>query len=112
MLHSGAAILKIAEMEYSGANGIFLRALLDKKYALPTTWSTPCSPSLVPRPTMTCGNQGLGTRLPRPLPVLWQQSLLTFVQRHKEDMSLEQKEGLMDLVRVKTHHEISHKFGL
>ena len=35
MLHSSAALLKIAEMEYSGANSIFLRTLLDKKYALP-----------------------------------------------------------------------------
>ena len=35
MLHSAAAILKIAEMDYTGANSIFLRALLDKKYALP-----------------------------------------------------------------------------
>merc|ERR1712129_409075 len=35
VLHSCAAMLKIAEMEYSGANSIFLRVLLDKKYALP-----------------------------------------------------------------------------
>jgi len=35
MLHSAAAILKIAEMDYNGANSIFLRILLDKKYALP-----------------------------------------------------------------------------
>ena len=35
MLHSAAAILKIAEMEYTGANSIFLKTLLDKKYALP-----------------------------------------------------------------------------
>lgn len=35
VLHSSAAILKIAEMEYSGANSVFLRTLLDKKYALP-----------------------------------------------------------------------------
>ena len=35
MLHSAAAILKIAEMEYNGANSMFLRVLLDKKYALP-----------------------------------------------------------------------------
>lgn len=35
MLHSSAAILKIAEMEYTGANSIFLRIFLDKKYALP-----------------------------------------------------------------------------
>jgi essential nuclear protein 1 len=35
MLHSAAALLKIAEMDYSGANSIFIRILLDKKYALP-----------------------------------------------------------------------------
>lgn len=35
MLHSAAAIIKIAEMDYNGANSIFLRTLLDKKYALP-----------------------------------------------------------------------------
>ena len=35
MLHSSAALLKVAEMDYSGANSIFIRTLLDKKYALP-----------------------------------------------------------------------------
>ncbi len=35
MLHSAAAILKLAEMEYTGGNSIFIRILLDKKYALP-----------------------------------------------------------------------------
>lgn len=35
ILHSSAAMLKIAEMDYTGANSIFLRIFLDKKYALP-----------------------------------------------------------------------------
>ena len=35
MLHSAAALLKLAEMEYTGSNSIFIRILLDKKYALP-----------------------------------------------------------------------------
>lgn len=35
ILHSSAAILKIAEMDYTGANSIFLRIFFDKKYALP-----------------------------------------------------------------------------
>ncbi len=35
VLHSSAALLKIAEMDYNGANSIFLRILVDKKYALP-----------------------------------------------------------------------------
>ena len=35
MLHSSAALLKVAEMDYSGANSLFIRTLLEKKYALP-----------------------------------------------------------------------------
>jgi essential nuclear protein 1 len=35
MLHSAAALLKLAEMNYSGANSIFIRILIEKRYALP-----------------------------------------------------------------------------
>ena len=43
----------------------------------------------------------------RELPVLWHQAFLTFVQRYKEDISSEQKEALMELLRVQTHELIS-----
>ena len=96
MLHSSAAILKIAEMDYSGANSIFLRTLLDKKYALPY------------RVIDAVVFHFLGfANDPRELPVLWHQSLLTFVQRYKEDVSVEQKEALIQLIRSKFHHEIT-----
>ena len=96
MLHSSAAILKIAEMDYSGANSIFLRTLLDKKYALPY------------RVIDAVVFHFLGFASdPRELPVLWHQSLLTFVQRYKEDVSVEQKEALIRLIRSKFHHEIT-----
>jgi essential nuclear protein 1 len=35
VIHSAAAMNKVAEMDYSGASSIFLRVLFDKKYALP-----------------------------------------------------------------------------
>ncbi len=35
MLHSAAALLKIAETNYSGGNSIFIRTLIEKRYALP-----------------------------------------------------------------------------
>ncbi|OQR71861.1 bystin-like [Tropilaelaps mercedesae] len=35
VLHACACMLKLAEMEYSGANSIFLRVLVDKRYTLP-----------------------------------------------------------------------------
>ncbi|CAI8019859.1 Bystin [Geodia barretti] len=96
MLHSSAALLKIAEMEYSGTNSIFIRTLLDKKYALPYRAIDAVVFHFLRFKTDD-----------RTLPVLWHQALLTFVQRYKEDMSVEQKEGILELVRGgHTHHEI------
>ncbi|XP_042321683.1 bystin [Sceloporus undulatus] len=96
VLHSGAAMLKIAEMEYSGANSIFLRLLIDKKYALPF------------RVVDALVFHFLSFRTDkRTLPVLWHQCLLTFAQRYKEDLSLEQKEALLELLKFHSHTQIS-----
>lgn len=43
----------------------------------------------------------------RSLPVLWHQSLLTFVQRYKEDISSEQKESLLTLLKAQSHETIT-----
>jgi len=43
----------------------------------------------------------------RELPVLWHQALLTFVQRYKSDISSEQKEALLGLLRKQSHHSIT-----
>ncbi len=96
MLHSCAALLKISEMDYSGANSIFIRTLLDKKYALPYRVT-----DAVVFHFLRFQSES------RLLPVLWHQSLLTFVQRYKEDMSVEQKEALLELVRRKSHHTMT-----
>ncbi|KAK2906496.1 hypothetical protein Q8A67_005481 [Cirrhinus molitorella] len=96
VLHSSAAMLKIAEMEYNGANSIFLRLLLDKKYALPF------------RVLDALVAHFLSFRTDkRTLPVLWHQSLLTLVQRYKSDLTSEQKEALLELLRYQTHPQIS-----
>ncbi len=69
VLHSCAVLLKIAEMEYSGANSIFIRVFLDKKYALPY------------RVVDAVVFHFLGFRNEtRELPVLWHQAFLTFIQ--------------------------------
>lgn len=96
VLHSSAAMLKIAEMEYNGANSIFLRLLLDKKYALPFR----VLDALVAHFLTFRADK-------RTLPVLWHQSLLTLVQRYKADLSSEQKEALLELLKVQTHAQIS-----
>ncbi|KAJ3311775.1 snoRNA-binding rRNA-processing protein [Boothiomyces sp. JEL0838] len=103
VLHSAAALLKIAEMDYtglydliSGPNSLFIRVLLDKKYALPFK----VIDSLVFHFLRFKQDD-------RELPVLWHQSLLVFAQRYKEDMTPEQKEAILDLLKYKTHHEIT-----
>lgn len=96
MLHSSAALLKIAEMDYTGGNSLFIRTLLDKKYALPYRVVDAIVFHFVRFTTDD-----------RELPVLWHQSLLTFVQRYKEDVSVEQKELLLELIRNQVHHEIT-----
>jgi essential nuclear protein 1 len=88
VLHSSAALLKIAEMPYNGlksnsgtqrthhwhctvgANSIFLRVLLNKKYALPYR----VIDALVHHFYRFTNDE-------RELPVLWHQALLVFAQR-------------------------------
>ena len=41
------------------------------------------------------------------MPVLWPQSLLTFVQRYKGHVSSEQKEALMELLKIHSHGKIT-----
>jgi hypothetical protein len=67
---SSVALLKIAEMEYCGTNSYFLKLLLDKKYALPYRVLDAVLLHFV-----------RFTDDDRDLPVIWHQSLLTFVQR-------------------------------
>lgn len=96
VLHSSAAILKIAEMDYTGANSIFLRIFFDKKYALPY------------RVVDAAVFHFLRFQLDRrELPVLWHQSLLTFVQRYKGDVSTEQRETLLELLKHQSHPVIT-----
>ncbi|KAK3713149.1 hypothetical protein QZH41_010041 [Actinostola sp. cb2023] len=70
VLHSSAVMLKIAEMNYSGGNSIFLKTFFDKKYALPYR---------VIDAVVYHFLRFLSDK--RDLPVLWHQCLLTFVQR-------------------------------
>ena len=45
----------------------------------------------------------------RTLPVLWHQALLTFAQRYKADISTEQKEILLELIKAHSHFDITNE---
>lgn len=96
VLHAGAALLRVADMEYSGTNSFFIRVLLDKKYTLPYR----VIDALVDHFTRFAREE-------RVLPVVWHQSLLCFVQRYKAEIREEDKPALRSLIGRQRHYLVS-----
>tara|TARA_R110002050_G_scaffold114300_4_gene229683 strand:- start:188 stop:1012 length:825 start_codon:yes stop_codon:yes gene_type:complete len=90
--HTAAAILRISDLRYNGTASIFLRALLDKKFALPYTIVDGVVVHF-----LRFKNES------RDLPVLWHQALYTFAQRYKTALTRQQKEQLKPLLRQHNH---------
>ena len=122
VLHSAAALLRLTEIaaeqasvstEGAGATNIFIRVLLEKKYALPYK----VIDSLVfhflrfrviptaSASTSTTGPANLGLKDFK-LPVLWHQCLLAFAQRYRNDITEDQREALLDLLLMQGHKDI------
>jgi len=96
MLHSAVAILKLSEMRFSGANSLFLRTLLLKKYALPY------------RVVDQLVNYFLKFKEMEDTPtLLWQQCLLAFAQHYKSEVTAEQKGALKSLLRAHPHPKVT-----
>jgi len=94
--YSAAALILISKMDYFGANSIFMKAILNKKYSLPLS----AIDAVV--------EHFLGFKqVADDLPVLWHQCLLTLVQRYKHDLAKEQKSKILKLITIHHHHEIS-----
>ncbi|MCJ1263006.1 snoRNA-binding rRNA-processing protein [Lobaria immixta] len=122
VLHSAAALLRLTEIaaeqtsvstEGAGATNVFIRVLLEKKYALPYKVIdslvfhflrfrviTPANGSTPVTGSASSGLQGLK------LPVLWHQCLLAFAQRYRNDITEDQREALLDLLLVQGHKDI------
>jgi essential nuclear protein 1 len=113
VLHSAAALLRLCEIaaeqssvnsESAGAANIFIRVLLEKKYALPFKAVDALVFHFL-RFRGTKEEQALAGD-EKKLPVLWHQSLLIFVQRYKNDITEDQREALLDLILIRGHREI------
>ncbi|KAG8891321.1 snoRNA-binding rRNA-processing protein, partial [Tulasnella sp. 403] len=102
ILHSAAAVLRLASMDYSGPVSLFIRVLLDKKYALPYKVVDGMVFHFIRIANTFKGSRTLGYELP----VLWHQSLLVFVQRYGNDLTPEQKDALLDVVKARPHASI------
>ena len=96
MQHGAAAMVRLSKMQYNGVASLFLRILLQKKYALPHRVIDAVVEHFVSFTTET-----------RQLPVLWHQALLTLVQRYRASITNAQKAQLKQLLRVHNHHLIT-----
>lgn len=124
LMHSAAAIKFLCDIaaqeatvgnEAGGAINIFIKAFLDKKYALPfqvidalvfhflrfrTVDST--------KTDAMQGVVGLTQKQAKEvqLPVIWHQCFLAFAERYRDNISEDQREALLDLLLTKGHSKI------
>lgn len=102
VLHSSVALLKLAQMPYSGTTALFMRTLLNKKYSLPRKVLAALVQYFCAFLNKSAGGAALGA-----MPLIWHQTLLAFVQRYKFELTPNQLTALKNLVRVQTHHAVS-----
>lgn len=97
LMHSAATILKISEMTFKPTRCVFLHDLICKNYALPYR----VLDGIVEHFTRYTYDEAIE------LPVLWHQTLNKFCELYAKDISPEQREAIMDLIRHHSHHDIS-----
>ena len=123
VLHSAAALHRLCELaaeqmssdpDAAGAVNIFIKVLLEKKYALPFKVidalvfhflrfrATANSADAMDTGSVAGDLGGAGK-----LPVIWHQCLLAFAQRYRNDIREDQREALLDLLLSRGHKSIS-----
>ncbi|KAJ4327786.1 snoRNA-binding rRNA-processing protein [Fusarium piperis] len=124
VLHSAAALKGLCDIaaqeashgtEGGGATNIFIKTLLEKKYALPYQVIDALvfhflrfrsvDPASVHSGDAMAGLAIEGDAKAK-LPVIWHQSLLAFAQRYKGDVTEDQREALLDLLLTHGHSAI------
>ena len=124
VLHSAAALKGLCDIaaqeasqgtEGGGATNIFIKTLLEKKYALPFQVIDALvfhfmrfrsvDPASVQTGDSMAGVSQTGDAKTK-LPVIWHQSLLAFAQRYKNDVTEDQREALLDLLQSHGHSQI------
>jgi essential nuclear protein 1 len=98
-LHSSAALHLLCQIEFSPTTQLFIRTMLEKRYALPKR----VIESLVESFYRFHDKDPKITNLP----VVWHQSLLHFVQTYKREFNKEQKSKIYTISKRHTHHAIT-----
>ena len=102
-LHSAAALMRLSEFEYySGPISLFIKVLLDKKYALPYK----VVDSVVFH-FMRFRAPNTANKAEKQLPVMWHQAFLVFAQRYKNDITEDQRDALLEVLKIQIHPAIT-----
>ena len=103
-LHSSAALSYLLRLPFSPATTVFIRILLEKKYALPYQTIDECVYYFMRFRILSDGSNGDDAS--RTLPVVWHRAFLSFAQRYKNDITQDQREFLLETVRQRGHKSI------
>ncbi|KAI0132737.1 Bystin-domain-containing protein [Xylariales sp. AK1849] len=124
VLHSAAALKGLCDIaaeeasagtEGGGATNVFIKALLEKRYALPfqvldalvfhfLRFRSVDPASVTEGDAMDTSGERAATRAK--LPVIWHQTFLVFAERYRNDITEDQREALLDLLLTHGHHTI------
>ncbi len=100
--HSSAALIKLTEMDYNIATGYFIKVMIGKRYALPSV----ALDMLLDFFTRFQEIDEETGKVPE-MPVMWHQTLLTFVQTYRYSLTEDQRERIKALLKIQQHHTIT-----
>ncbi|KAM3159693.1 Essential nuclear protein 1 [Lachancea thermotolerans] len=103
-LHSAAALSYLLRLPFSPATTVFIKILLEKKYALPYQTVDDCVYYFMRFRILSDGSNGEDSS--RTLPVVWHKAFLSFAQRYKNDITQDQRDFLLETVRQRGHKDI------
>lgn len=117
--HSSVALSWLLDREFSPQATVFIRVLLEKKYALPyqtiddlvfyfmrfrVITDQTRSEMLDDEDYEIAEKRKL--RETEPMPLIWHKAFLAFAQRYKNDITDDQRDFLMEVIRQRGHKEI------
>jgi essential nuclear protein 1 len=97
VLHSLVALTQLVQREFRPLTTVFIRVLIEKKYALPYQ-----TLDEVVFYFMRFRRAEAGDAAPA-LPVVWHKAFLLFAQRYKNDITEDQRDFLLETVRQRFH---------
>lgn len=103
-LHSSAALSYLLRLQFSPATTVFIKILLEKKYALPYQTVDECVFYFMKFRILDDNSNSEDST--RTLPVVWHKAFLSFAQRYKNDITQDQRDFLLETVRQRGHREI------